>query len=114
MIGAKKYKTVSELFENSKGGEKMRGYKTYSGANPGQYVARRPYYKRTIEDYQLTKNAITLQREAFEMEKELEASLTALREDIGMYMEGRITLGDLLEDILDSSNLCQRIGVFSR
>lgn len=87
-----------------------RGNKT-SG---NRYEVRQPYYKQTKDYYETRQDKIDTQRELFELEQDLEEALGELRSDIQNYMSGRITLGQLLTDLMDSSTLCKRISVFSR
>lgn len=90
----------------------MRYYWRGKEVPRSRYVAQTPYYKQTKASYQARQEQIEEQREMFEQEKELEGALTTLRDEIDEYMSGRITLGQLLGDLMDSSNLCQRIGVW--
>ena len=113
MIEAKKYMTIAEIFKNSLGGETMGYYGNAGRAPTSKYVTRQPYYKQTPKYYVDKKEEIANQRELFKLEEELERQLAELRDDIGAYMAGRITLGALLDELLDSSTLCNRIGVWS-
>ena len=114
MIKAQKHMTIAEIFKNSLGGENMGYYTGGSKVPTSRYQTRQPYYKQTPKYYVDKSDEIAKQRELFKLEEELENQLAELRDDIGAFMAGRITLGALLDELLDSSNLCNRIGVWSK